>query len=52
MIEVAACEGLSRLHGLVRDSPWCHQLSREDFEAIRDDAYFVLVGEGAGEAGE
>lgn len=38
MIEVAACEGLSRLHGLVRDSPWCHVLSREDFEAIRDDA--------------
>lgn len=36
-IEVVSCEGLSRLHGRIRDLPWCHFLSREDFELIRDD---------------
>lgn len=36
-VEVASCEGLTRLHGLVRGSPWCHVLSREDFEVISDD---------------
>ena len=37
-IEVASCEGLSRLHGAERHHPWCHVLTRKDFEAIRDDA--------------
>lgn len=37
-LEVASFEGLSRLHGPIRHHPWCHVLSREDFEAIRDEA--------------
>lgn len=37
-IEVVGVHGLSRLKFRGRDYPWCHFLSREDFEAIRDDA--------------
>jgi hypothetical protein len=37
-IEVVSCRSLSRLRLGESWRPWCHQLSREDFEAIRDDA--------------
>jgi hypothetical protein len=37
-LEVASCPPLSRLYIGATKRPWCHYLSREDFEAIRDDA--------------
>jgi len=37
-LEVASCPSLSRLYIGSTKRPWCHYLSREDFEAIRDDA--------------
>lgn len=37
-IEVVSSRSLSRLRLGDGWRPWCHQLSREDFEAIRDDA--------------
>lgn len=36
-IEVMSCRSLSRLHVGKSWRPWCHQLSSEDFVAIRDD---------------
>jgi len=38
VVEVVGIRGRSRLRCQVGPSPWCHYLSREDFEAIRDDA--------------
>lgn len=37
-IEVVSAHGLERLRLWNSNKPWCHYLSREDFEAIRDDA--------------
>lgn len=37
-LEVSTFQGLSRLRAWNTGRPWCHFLSREDFEAIRDDA--------------
>ena len=37
-LEVASCPSLSRLYLASTKRPWCHYLSREDFEAIRDNA--------------
>lgn len=37
-IEVVSSHGLERLRLWNSNKPWCHYLSREDFEAIRDDA--------------
>jgi len=36
-VEVVGIHGLSRLKLRGTERPWCHYLSREDFEAIRDD---------------
>ena len=36
-IEVATCKPLSRLYLGLTLNPWCHYLSREDFETIRED---------------
>ena len=35
-LEVASCPPLSRLYIGATKRPWCHYLSREDFEVIRD----------------
>lgn len=37
VVEVVGVKGLSRLRCQTGPVPWCHYLSREDFEAIRDD---------------
>jgi len=37
-IEVVSATSLERLRLWNSNRPWCHYLSREDFEAIRDDA--------------
>lgn len=37
-IEVVSAHSLERLRLWNSNRPWCHYLSREDFEAIRDDA--------------
>lgn len=36
-VEVVGIRGLSRLKFRHTEEPWCHYLSREDFEVIRDD---------------
>lgn len=37
-VETVSVSGMSRLSLRRTELPWCHYLSREDFEAIRDDA--------------
>jgi NYN domain len=36
-IEVVSCGEATRLHLASRMRPWCHYLTREDFERIRED---------------
>ncbi len=36
-VEVVGIRGLSRLKFRRTEEPWCHFLTKEDFEAIRDD---------------
>lgn len=36
-IEVVSCGEATRLHLSSRNRPWCHYLTREDFEQIRED---------------